>query len=158
MALNGVAEELERRKAMWKLLLEEGGPKDVLAEALRKLSIYGGAQGIWVDKSRTGTIVKESSGVTVSLSHSGKSYPDDWSDDGVIYHYPDTQRPKGRDVSEFEATKNAKRTGLPVFVITHTSHSRRNVYIGRVVGSDDDANQFLVVFDNDVKLNGTISD
>ncbi len=60
--------------------------------------MYGGAQGIWVDKARTGKLAENGNGVTVSLTHSGKSYPDDWSEDGVIYHYPDTHRPPGRDV------------------------------------------------------------
>jgi putative restriction endonuclease len=150
-----ISQELEDRKVMWKRLLERGGPNEISPDVLRALGIYGGAQGIWVDKARTSTLTQDGYGVTVSLTHSGKSYPDDWSTDGVIYHYPDTRRPQGRDTSEIEATKNAGRCGIPVFVITHTSHSKRDVYIGWVTGWDDTSKQFLVLFDNSFQLSST---
>ena len=63
----------------------------------------------------------------------------------MIYHYPETHRPQGRDINEIEATKNAKKFGVPVCVITHTSHSKRDVYIGWVTDWDDAAKQFLVL-------------
>lgn len=140
---------------MWNLLLEKGGPNGVAPEVLRTLGIYGGAQGIWVDKARTGELTDNGHGITVSLTHSGKSYPDDFSDDEVIYHYPDTDRPKSRDASEVEATKNTRRLGLPVFVITHTSHSRRDVSIGWVIDWDDNFKWFLVHFDNKPPLSSS---
>jgi len=37
---------------------------------------------------------------------------------------------------------------LPVFVITHTSHSKRDVYVGWITGWDDLTKQFLVLFDD----------
>jgi hypothetical protein len=150
-----LSQELEDRKVMWELLLERGGPKEISPGVLLALGIYGGAQGIWVDKRRTSTLTQDGQGVTVSLTHSGKSYPDDWSEDGVIYHYPNTHRPPGRDTSEIEATKNAGRFGVPVFVITHTSRSKRDVFIGWVTGWDDESKQFLVLFDNTFQLSST---
>jgi len=57
-------------------------------------------------------------GVTVSVLHTGSSYPDDLANDGVIYHYPTTSRPPGRGASEIEATKEAARLRLPIFVVT----------------------------------------
>lgn len=147
MDMQRVARELERRKRMWEILLEKGGPRNVSAGVLHELGIYGGAQGIWVDKVKTGQLMEDRSGIAVSLTHSGQSYPDDWSEDCVIYHYPDTKRPEGRDRSEIEATKNAGKLGLPVFVITRANHSLRDVYIGWVVDWDDAAKQFLVLFD-----------
>ena len=44
---------------------------------MRELGIYGGAQGIWVDKARTGELTPGGSGVTVSVLHTGQSYADD---------------------------------------------------------------------------------
>ena len=87
-------EELTRRREMWKRLHEAGGPTHVRAQLLRELGIYGGAQGCWVDKERTKAVAPE--GVTVGLLHTGATYPDDLSDDGVLYHYPVTGRHAGR--------------------------------------------------------------
>lgn len=144
-----VAQEFEYRNMMWNRLIENGGPQNVPASVLRELGFNGGAQGIWVDKSRTGQLMED--GIAVSLTHSGQSYPDAWSEDGVIYHYPDTKRYEGRDRSEVEATKNAGKSGLPVFVITWAKHSLRNVHIGWVVDWDDDSKRFLVLFDQELK-------
>lgn len=69
-----------------------------------------------MDKQHTGQIDGNGDGITVSLLHTGRHYPDDLSEDGVIYHYPKTKRGV-RDTSEVEATKNAGRFKLPVFVI-----------------------------------------
>jgi putative restriction endonuclease len=99
--------EFERRTAMWHSLLDSGGPGNVSPSLLRKLGIYGGAQGIWINKERTSNLTESGTGVTVGLLHTGKAYADDLSTDGVLYHYPATNRPPGRDSSEIEATKAA---------------------------------------------------
>lgn len=151
-----IAQEFEYRKTMWNRLIENGGPQNVSANVLHELGFYSGAQGIWVDKSRTGQLMADGSGIAVSLTHSGQSYPDAWSEDGVIYHYPDTKRSEGRDRSEVEATKNAGKSGLPVFVITRAKHSLRNVLRGWVVDWDDDSKRFLVLFDQDIKPDNDI--
>jgi putative restriction endonuclease len=36
--------------------------------------------------------------------HNGSSYDDDLSDDGIIYHFPDTERHAGRDAAETAVT------------------------------------------------------
>jgi putative restriction endonuclease len=120
----------------------------VAPKLLRDLGIYGGAQGVWVDKARTISLTEDGTGVTVGLLHTGASYADDLSDDGVLYHYPATHRPRGRDLSEIEATKAAGRLGLPVFVITYPSpgSSRRDVYLGWVESWDDSLETFLITF------------
>jgi hypothetical protein len=89
-------------------------------------------------------------GATVGLLHTGSSYADDLSDDGVLYHYPNTNRPKGRDLAEIEATKAAGRLGLPVFVITYPSpgSARRDVHLGWVESWDDSLETFLITFGN----------
>lgn len=131
---------------MWKSLIDAGGPTGVRAQLLRELGVYGGAQGCWVDKERTKQV--SPGGVTVGLLHTGVTYADDLSDDGVLYHYPTTRRQSGRDAAEVEATKEAARLKLPVFVVTKPSVSAntRDIHLGWVEGWDDDARMFLVSF------------
>jgi hypothetical protein len=120
----------------------------VIPGLLRELRIYGGAQGIWVDKERTQHLTDVGSGVTVGLLHTGSSYPDDLSEDGAIYHYPKTTRTGRRDHSEIEATKAAGQLGIPLFVVTYPSPSsnHRNVEMGWVEDWDDESGQFLISF------------
>lgn len=143
-----VRQESEHRRNMWKSLLDADGPKGVVPGVLRDLGIYGGAQGVWADKARTGNLTQDATGVTVGLLHTGSSYADDLSDDGVLYHYPNTNRPKGRDLAEIEATKAAGRIGLPVFVITYPSPGStvRDVHLGWVESWDDSLETFLITF------------
>lgn len=103
-------DERGRRGALWETI-KGLGQASVPAATLRSLGISGGAQGIWVDKARTGRLA--ANGVTVGLLHTGRHYPDYVSEDGLIYHYPNTARPPARDFAEVEATKNAARLGLP---------------------------------------------
>lgn len=122
--------ELKRRDQMWQSLVAHGGPHSVAAGMLRELGIYGGMQGVWVDKEHTG-------GVTVGMLHTGRTYADDLTEEGVVYHYPVTGRPSGRDAGEVEATKRAGELGLPVFVITHGANGTRDVHLGQVEDWDD---------------------
>jgi putative restriction endonuclease len=141
-----VYEEKERRLSLWGSI-KSLGSDHVSAASLRDLGIYGGAQGIWVDKAKTGPIAANGSGVTVSLLHTGRHYPDDISEDGLIYHYPRTARPPSRDAAEVEATKNAARLALPIFVILPGQTDRtRQVHLGWVEDWDDEAALFLVLF------------
>ena len=78
---------------------------DIEPSQLREVGIYGGAQGIWVDKAHTAIPELAADGVTVAILHTGRHYADDLSEDGVIYHYPKTSRPPARDAAEVQATK-----------------------------------------------------
>lgn len=150
-------QELERRINMWKELVALGGPTEVTPGTLNKLGIYYGGRGIWVDKERTRNLTDNATGVTVGLLHTGKSYDDDLSADGMRYHYPNTKRP-GHDLAEINATKAAQKIGLPVFAVTH-SGSRRNVYLGLVEDWDDSDRVFLITFSENVKaLKGLVSE
>ena len=82
--------EIQRRKALWDSLIAQGGPTNVAPKLLRELRIYGGAQGIWVNKNTTAVASPDGVGVAVGALHNGSSYDDDLSDDGIIYHFPDT--------------------------------------------------------------------
>jgi hypothetical protein len=141
-----VQEEYDHREGLWQRLLDMDGPTDVEPGVLRGLRMYGGAQGVWVDKDRTQHI--DPRGVTVGLLHTGRSYDDDFSDSGVIYHYPKTGRPPGRDAAEVEATKAASTLHLPVFVVRYSGvrDSLRTVYRGWVEEWDDESRLFLIAF------------
>jgi putative restriction endonuclease len=139
-----VLSELERRLGMYADLLANGGPSGVPPALLRDLGIYGGASGVWNDVARTRGIGGADS-VTVGVLHTGRHYPDDLSDHAVLYHYPSTNRPVGRDASEIEATKAAGRLQLPVFVVLQEG-ARRTVRRGWVATWDDEDELFLIEF------------
>lgn len=143
---NVVDAERRRRTGMWDALQREHGSTGAPPEALRELGVYGGAQGIWVDKDRTAHLTEDGLGVTVALLHTGRSYPDDLADDGMVYHYPKTGRPAQRDANEIEATKHAQRLGLPVFTITRPTSSTRLATLSWVDAWDDAAQVFAVTF------------
>lgn len=142
-----VAAEYQRRLEMWAKLKEARGPHDVHPGLLRDLRVYGGGQGIWVDKAITGSVSPDGRGVTVGLLHTGE-HRNYLSADGVIYHYARTSRPLGRDLQEISATKNAGLLRLPVFVVTTAGpgKSLRDVRIGWVEDWDDAGGAFLVMF------------
>jgi hypothetical protein len=136
--------ELETRLEMYAALLDRGGPARVAPAIVREIGIYGGAGGIWNDVERTRGIGGAAS-VTVGLRHTGRHYPDDLSEAALLYHYPSTDRPPGRDRAEIEATKAAGRLGLPVFVVLE-ERTTRTVRRGWVATWDDDERLFLVEF------------
>lgn len=142
-----ITAERELRIRLW----EEIGRDDrsnVQPRLLRERGIYGGAQGIWVDKSRTVALSENGQGVTVAILHTGRHYPDDLSEDGVIYHYPDTNRGPNRDANEISATQNAGRYEIPIFVILpgKARQTTRHVKLGWVEDWDDDGGLFLITF------------
>jgi len=142
-----VADELSRRLELWERI-SAGDAANAEPTALRSMRVYGGAQGIWVDKMTTAPLSPDGQGVTVSILHTGRHYPDDLSDDGLIYHYPTTHRPPSRDAAEIQATKNAAALSLPIFVILpgRGSPAKRSVQLGWVVDFDDENRQFLILF------------
>ena len=148
MAVDLVARELAWRRGVWQELLERGGPADVERLLIREVGMYGGAQGVWVDATRTRRVTGDGTGIAVGLLHTGRHYADDLSETGILYHYPRTGWPPGRDAAEVAATKRAGELGLPVFVITPSQRNanRRDVHLGWFVDWDDDDELFLVTF------------
>jgi hypothetical protein len=137
------------REAMWGGLLADGGSRSVSPDLLNRHRIYRGARGIWVDTEETARRDPDGMAVTVSVLHTGRTYPDDLSDTGLVYHYPATERP-GRDAAEIAATKRAAELQLPVFVITTaTDPALRDVRRAYVVSYDDDAATFLLTFSDE---------
>ena len=111
-----ILDERERRQGLWERI-RSTPPSELKASLLRELRVYGGAQGIWVDSHVTSNASPDFPNITVSILHTGEHYPDDLSEEGLIYHYPETRRQAGRDRSEIEATKAAGKLGLQIFVI-----------------------------------------
>jgi putative restriction endonuclease len=142
-----IEEERKRRLDLWADLEARDLNARAKPDDLHQRRIYGGAQGIWVDRDHTGHIADHDSGITVGILHTGGHYPDDLSEDGVIYHYPKTRRRGARDTTENEATKSAGRFELPIFVILPgPTHDTRSVRLGWVTDWDDNASQFLIFF------------
>ena len=144
-----VEQELRDRLNLFANLPGDRSPKRTNPSLLRQLGIYSGASGIWFHKKRTGRLTEGDVGVTVSVLHTGVPHPDALASDGVLYSYPNTGRSLTRDASEIEATKEAGRLRLPVFVITYPSpnSTSRNVFLGWVEGWDDVNKVFLITFD-----------
>ncbi|MEU1941094.1 HNH endonuclease signature motif containing protein [Streptomyces sp. NPDC020125] len=134
------------RLAVWSHLQLAEDLARVPPGVVRAFGVYGGAQGVWVDKARTEAV--HEGGVTMGVLHTGAHYPDDISDDDVIYHYPTTGRGHGRDESEIAATKAAAALGLPVFVVAKPT-PQSNVRIVRlawVEGWEERSRIFLITF------------
>jgi putative restriction endonuclease len=145
--MTDVDSETKRRLDLWHTISKER-LDDLEPARLRDLGIYGGAQGIWVDKAHTASPEIGLDGVTVAILHTGRHYADDLSDDGVIYHYPTTSRPAARDAAEVQATKNAITHHIPIFIVLPgtESKSRRSLKLGWVCDFDDSNRQFLILF------------
>lgn len=143
--------ETTNRERIWKEIQLKYQGKNIPTYILRdSYHLYGGAAGIWVDKERTSSISNDSYGITVSVLHKGTRYPDDISEDSIIYHYPVTKRRGGHDENEINATKNAKRFNIPIFVITTSkiNPSNRDIKKGFVRDWDDNNKTFLIEFGN----------
>lgn len=155
---NAVVDERKHRLELWGAITALGHD-DIEPTWLRQRAVYGGAQGIWVDKDRTRSISPDGRGVTVSFLHTGRHYADELSDDGVIYHYPSTNRPTSRDAGEVQATKNAGTLSLPLFVILPgRKASGRRVKLGWVTDSDDATGSFLILFGDHPPARSTLED
>jgi len=148
MSAGSIEAERERRLTLWQELQLHNGGTRFKPAVLHDLRIYRGAQGIWVDKETTRDLTATGEGVTVSVLHKGERYPDDLAETCVLYHYPETNRPRSRDVGEIAATKNCKALSVPLFVVVSnaTNRSLRDVKLGWVGEWDDAVQLFLIDF------------
>lgn len=140
-----VSAERALRLEIWEQLQAQG-IEGVEPARIRELGIYGGAQGIWVDKARTGELTPDGAGIAVGVLHTGRSYADDLTQDSLLYHYPRTRRPAARDGGEVNALKWAGRLNVPVFAILPSPMraQMRSVRLSWVEDSDDDGRVFLL--------------
>lgn len=138
-----IEQELLWREAMWAEMQSHPEWPDLPPSFLREKGIYGGAAGIWRDASSTGGVAP--GGLAVSVLHTGKHYADDLDEDGIIYHYPTTDRSAAHDATEVQAVKNAAILRVPIFVISKHKEVRR-VTRGWVSDHDDHHRLFLIEF------------
>jgi hypothetical protein len=143
-----IQDELERRRAWWRELGGGHAVYHVSPQKLRRMGLYGGQQGIWVDKNRTQKLTDDGYGVAVSVLHKGEIYPDDFDETAVIYHYPKTNRPPSRDIGEIEAVKNCSKCNLPIFVIRVSPDDARlrDIFWGHVTFWNDESEAFIIEF------------
>ncbi len=144
-----ISSEGRRRWEAWRSLGSPGSAAPVPPADLRARALYGGAQGVFVGRELTVT-PELPDGVTVSILHTGTTYPDELSEEGLIYHYPETRRAGSRDDSEIQATKNTLTLGVPVLLIVRPTPTSpvRNVRWTFLQEWDDKAKQFFFVFDD----------
>ncbi|MFD6293802.1 HNH endonuclease [Streptomyces sp. NPDC060235] len=143
---NTVEGERAWRLAVWSHLQLTEDLRQVPPGVLREFGVYGGGQGIWMDKARTEAV--HEAGITMGVLHTGAHYPDEIGDNDVIYHYPTTGRGPGRDESEVVATKAAAALRLPIFVIAKPTprSSVRIVRLAWVEGWEERSRIFLISF------------
>ena len=141
-----IEQELRRRKGLWDEVRALGGPDGLEPSQVNEhgLRLVAGQRGIYRDAGLTGPLTPSGDGLTVGLRITGRVYPDDVDDEGVLYHYPRTGH-RTTDEREISATKAARENGLPVFAVI-SEGKRRNVRLGWVLDWDDRAELFLVEF------------
>ena len=148
MASGPIEQELQRRSDLWQQVIALGGPDGLSASQVNNngLGLWAGGRGFYLDKERTGPLSDDGNGLTVGFLITGKHYPDDLDDQGVIYHYPKSvERLRSRDEGEIAATKACTKHGLPVFAVIQEGR-KRNVRLGWVTGWDDEQRHFLILF------------
>lgn len=133
-----IIKEIERRLRLFNAISYVDIAIDVKPSKLRDLGIYGGAAGVWVNSDVTRGVVSPSSGVAVSILHTGKNYSDNMSSKGIDYDFPNTNRNGSHDQNEIQALKNCFESKIPLFVISKASNQKlRNVHIGLVQTFDE---------------------
>lgn len=142
-----IEKERERRFTVWAELSKLGPTGAVLPGTVKELRIHRGQQGVFRDLEATSQLTPSSAGIAVGLLYTGSSYADDLDNEGMIYHYPVTDRGE-RDTNEVTSVTLCEEYSLPLFVvIKHASSDRtRDVRIGWVAGHDDESRQLLIIF------------
>lgn len=146
MNLGAALAEEARREALYNKVIAAGGCFGVAPALIKALGLHRGQQGIYRDLPRTAHLGP--AGVALGVRHTGATYADDFSSDGIIYHYPATTRGR-RDDFEIASLKAAAELGLSVFVIATPKEraSARDIYRGWIVDCDDAAKWALISFD-----------
>lgn len=117
------------------------------AKQVNEAGLYAGGRGIYVNGVFTQAIAPP--GVTISLLHTGRHYADALGESGGLFYYPRTHQTT-RDANEVEATKNAGRLEIPVFMIIQRK-SLRDVRLAWIVHWDDAQGCFDVEFGDELR-------
>ena len=100
-----------------------------------------------MDAARTRDADPDHSGFAVGLLHTGRHYPDELDESGVIYHYPTTKRPPRRDESEVDAIRACGRWGLPMFFLGPAPSGARSVRLCWLAEDDAKSRTFYLTFE-----------
>ena len=156
-----IAAELERRKALWEEMKRISGgnvPADkVPVSFVRQNDIYHPQAGTYVDQARTLPLTEDGIGATISIRLRGNRYTNYINEDGAKFAYPDTSN-RGADRNRVQASKNAQRLNLPIFIIIGDTARKngRSVYerieLAKVVKYDDSDKSFVVEFINETPI------
>ena len=143
------SEEGAYRWGAWVELGTPGPTDSVTPRDIRRVGLYGGGQGIFVDKKRTSSATYPA-GIAVSLLHTESVYADELGVDGILYHYPRTRRAGSRDAGEVQATKNTMSAGVPVATIVrpNSSANYRHIRWGWVLDFEDSEELFYIKFED----------
>ncbi|SMY33443.1 HNH endonuclease [Photobacterium andalusiense] len=142
-----IKQEIERRGRLFNAITYVDIAVGVTAGQLRELGIYSGAAGVWVNTELTRGIVSDNSGVAVSIMHTGKDYSDDFSEQGIHYDFPSTQRNGSHDKNEIQALKNCYEAKIPLFVISKSANKKlRDVHIGLIENFDSQYKKAYIKF------------
>lgn len=141
-----VEAELARRCALMDAVIQSHGASSVPTVRLKELRIYRGQAGICRDSMHTNALGRGAHGIAMTLAPLGKAYPHDLTDDWLLYHYPVTGRAGASDANEVESVKEAKRLGLPLFVVSPTEGAKhlRDIRWGEPIDWDDTTTLFKV--------------
>ncbi|MCC2314188.1 HNH endonuclease [Cellulomonas xiejunii] len=134
-------DELLWRMSVWHEIQQHDGL--VAPQWLRARGVYGGGQGIYVDKQRTRVLTP--TGLAVSVLSTGRHYSDQSGVERMIYSFPMTRRPAGRDRAEIDAVTALLAARMPLFVIENVGALRR-VRLAWVTASAGPAQSFLFEF------------
>jgi putative restriction endonuclease len=139
--------EMERRLAIWRELATSGGSTGISPRVIHDLRIHRGQQGVYRDLTITGDSSVGPAGIAVGLLHSGGSYSDELSDDGVVYHHPSTSR-GSRDQREVSSLRACWDLGLPLFVVVASKVDPllRDVRLGWIRDVDSPSGMTLILF------------
>ncbi|WP_341496498.1 HNH endonuclease signature motif containing protein [Photobacterium damselae subsp. damselae] len=141
-----IQKEILRRKNLFQQISYGDIATNVTPNKLRELQLYGGAAGIWVHSTVTKKIISNEFGIAVSILHTGKDYADDFSDCGILYDFPATNRRGSHDNNEIQALRNCYTAQIPLFVITKAKKKLRNVHIGLIKDFNEEKRKTYIEF------------
>ena len=140
-----------RRITLWNKV-NEFQKGEVHWRFLEEIKVIAGERGIYRNKEKTSSVSQGPDGVTVSIRHTAGKYPNELSDYGLTYHYPET-RHLTTDQGEINATKECIELNLPIFIILKgKTTSTKEVKLGWVVGFDDQEKYFVINFLKDTSI------
>ena len=157
---DSIFSEYKKRKALWEEMKEKFPNGEVPVDFVKRNYIYRGRAGTYVDKERTSQLTKHTSlpeedkkaGITVSIRLVGDSYPNDISEDGSKFRYPNVDR-RGRQAKyKVQASKNALKLDLPIFIVIGKTMRKNGesvyerVELAKVAKYDDEDKSFEVKF------------